>query len=103
MANKSKKKTNKKQIKKGITKQKKRQQSKKKNYKRERIRTLSTNNKDDYELKEGINLLIKEESDATNKSENDNNNIERQISENMQIFIKSTKSTRNRQLPIRYR
>jgi hypothetical protein len=77
MANKSKKKTNKKQIKKGITKQKKRQQSKKKNYKRERIRTLSTNNKNHYELEEDINLSIKEKSDATNKSESDNNDVER--------------------------
>jgi hypothetical protein len=54
-------------------------------------------------LEESINLPIKEESDATNKSKNNNNDVERQISENMQISVESTKSTRNRQLPIRYR
>jgi hypothetical protein len=61
------------------------------------------NNRDDYELEEGINLFIKEKSDATNKSESDNNDIKRQISENIQIFIDSTRSTRNRQFSIRYR
>jgi hypothetical protein len=61
------------------------------------------NDGDDYELKENINLFIEEESDATNKSESDNNDVERQISEDMQVSVKSTRSTRNRQLPIRYR
>jgi hypothetical protein len=103
MANKSKTKANKKNIKKEVTEQKKRQQLKKKNYRRERIRTLLTNDGDNYELKESIDLPIKEESDATNKSESDNNDIKKQISENMQVFIKLTKSTRNRQLPIRYK
>jgi hypothetical protein len=77
MANKSKKKTNKKQIKKRITKQKKRQQPKKKNYRREIIRTLLTNDKNNYELEEDIDLFIKKKSDITNKSENDNNNVEK--------------------------
>jgi hypothetical protein len=54
-------------------------------------------------LEEGIDLPIEEESDATNKSESDNNDVERQISEDMQVSVESTKSTRNRQLPIRYR
>jgi hypothetical protein len=103
MANKLKKKANKKQIKKGITEQKKRQQSKKRDYRRERIRTLSTNDGDNYELEESIILPIEEESDATNKNENDNNDIERQISEDMQMSVELTRSTRNRQLPIRYR
>jgi hypothetical protein len=77
IANKSKKKANKKQIKKGITEQKKRQQLKKRDYRRERTRTLLTNDEDDYELEENINLFIEKESDATNKNESDNNDIER--------------------------
>jgi hypothetical protein len=95
--------TNKKRVKKEIAKQKKRQQSKKKDCRRERARILSTNNEDNYELEKDIDLFIKEESDATNENKSNNNNIEAQISEDVQMSVKSTKSTRNRQLPIRYR
>jgi hypothetical protein len=41
------------------------------------------NNRNDYELEENIDLSIKEESDATNESESDNNDVERQISEDV--------------------
>jgi hypothetical protein len=54
-------------------------------------------------LEEDIDLSIEEESDATNESESDNNDVEGQISEDGQVSVNSTKSTRNRQLPIRYR
>jgi hypothetical protein len=54
-------------------------------------------------LKESINLPIKEESDATNKSESYNNDVVKQISENIQISVELTKLTRNRQLPIKYK
>jgi hypothetical protein len=74
-----------------------------KNYRRERARTFSTNNGDDYELEEDIDLHIEKESDATNESESDNNNVERQISEEVQMSVESTRPTRNRQLPIKYR
>jgi hypothetical protein len=79
------KKTNKKQIKKDNTRQKKQQQSKKRDYRREKTYTLLTNNENDRELKENINLSIRKESDVTSEGENNNNNIERQISENAQM------------------
>jgi hypothetical protein len=82
MAKKSKKGANKKQAKKDNIKQKKQQQLKKKNYRRERAYALSTNNENDRELEENIDLSIKEESDVTNEDKNNNNNnIEEQISE----------------------
>jgi hypothetical protein len=54
-------------------------------------------------LEKDIDLSIEKESDATNESENDNNDVERQISEEVQMFIELTRFTRNRQLPIKYR
>jgi hypothetical protein len=54
-------------------------------------------------LEKGINLFIEEESDTTNESESDNNDIKGQISEDVQISIKLTKSTKNYQLPIKYK
>jgi hypothetical protein len=46
-------------------------------------------------LEKSINLSIGEESDVTSEDEDDDNNVERQISENAQVSIQSTKSTRN--------
>ena len=103
MANKLKKKGNKKQIKKEITEQKKRQQLKKRNYRREEVVRYQRMMEIITNWKKALICLFKEESDATNESESDNNDIEKQISEDMQISIESTKPTRNRQLPIRYR
>jgi hypothetical protein len=54
-------------------------------------------------LKENIDLPIKEESDAMNENKNNNNDVEGQISEDVQISVKSTKSTKNLQLPIKYK
>jgi hypothetical protein len=64
-------------LKKNLLNRKNGNNQRKKNYKRERTRTLSTNNRNNYELKKGIDLLIKEKSDATNKNENDNNDVKR--------------------------
>jgi hypothetical protein len=97
------KRANKKQTKKENTKQKKQQQSKKKDYRRKKTYTLSTNSENDRELKKDINLSIGEESDVTTEGGNNNNDIEGQISEDVQVSIQSTRPTRNRQLPIKYR
>jgi hypothetical protein len=103
MTKKSKKEANKKQTKKDNIRQKKQQQSKKRDYRRERAYTLLTNNGNDRELKKSINLFIREESDVTSEDKDDNNNVERQISENAQVSVQLTKSTRNHQFLIKYR
>jgi hypothetical protein len=53
-------------------------------------------------LEENIDLPIKGESDAMNENKNNNNDVEGQISEDVQISVKSTKSTKNLQLPKKY-
>jgi hypothetical protein len=104
MAKKSKKGTDKKQTKGKNAKQEKQQQPTKKDYRRERIYTLLTNSENDRELEKNINLLIGKESNVTTEDRDNNiNNIKGQISEDVQISIQSIKSTRNRQLPIKYR
>jgi hypothetical protein len=54
-------------------------------------------------LEESINLFIGEESDVTSEDEDNDNNIEEQISEDAQVSVQSTKFTKNYQLPIKYR
>jgi hypothetical protein len=103
MAKKSKKGANKKQAKKNTARQKKQQQSKKRDRRRERAYTLLTKSRNDRELKESINLFIGEKSDVTSEDGDNNNNVKKQISEDAQVSIQSTKSTRNHQLPIKYK
>jgi hypothetical protein len=52
------KKANKKPVKKRVAKQKKRKQPKKRDYMREKARTLSTNNENDYELEKKLICLL---------------------------------------------
>jgi hypothetical protein len=103
MVKKLKKGANKKQTKKNTVRQKKQQQSKKRDCRRERAYTLLTKNRNNRELEKSINLFIGEESDVTSEGENDDNNIEGQISEDAQMSVQLTKFTKNHQLPIRYR
>jgi hypothetical protein len=103
MTKKSKKGANKKQAKKNNTKQKKQQQPKKRDYRREKTYALSTNSGNNRKLEESINLFIGKKSDIASEGGDDNNDVERQISKDAQISVQSTRSTRNRQLPIKYR
>ncbi len=50
-------------------------QNKIKIYKQKKAHTSLTNNEDDYELEENINLPIKEESDSINEDKNNDNDI----------------------------
>jgi hypothetical protein len=54
-------------------------------------------------LEENIELPIKKAFENVIKSENNDERIERQIYNELQIFIGSDKSARSRRLPIKYR
>jgi hypothetical protein len=60
-------------------------------------------NRNDRELKKNIDLSIKEEFDVTSEGGDNDNNIEKQISEDAQISVQSIKFTKNYQLLIKYR
>jgi hypothetical protein len=59
----------------------------KRDCRRERVYTLLTKSRNDRELEESIDLFIREKSDVTSEDGDDDNHIEKQISEDAQISI----------------